>query len=94
VATRRRSGEREFANERGAAVGTDEGDLGDDLIDGLRRFEGAKGAFVSRLAARFATGGRALRSGFPRRGGIGRRRAGRVGGVLLEARFQDGQAGL
>jgi hypothetical protein len=64
------------------------------VVDGIRVIDkGTLGLGVPVLTARFVAGGRLGRGAFEGRR-IGRRRLGRVGGVLLESGFEVGQPSL
>jgi hypothetical protein len=72
-------------------------DIREQINDGIDRLGGlgeAALAGVTGLAAWFAPGGRRLGSGFGVEGKIGGRGLGGVTGVLVEASFELGEAGL
>jgi hypothetical protein len=76
------------------ALATDVREQIDDHIDRLGRLQEAGLAGMTRLAAGFAPGGRGLGSGFGVEGRIGGGGTRGVLGVLVEAGFELGQAGL
>jgi hypothetical protein len=76
------------------AVGAGVREEGNDMLAFVGRLEGAGGSLMAVLAALFATRGRRLGSRRGVGGGIGGRGSGGVLGVLVEASFELGEAGL
>jgi hypothetical protein len=90
VALRERIGRIEFEGQASAALGAEEGDLGEEFIDVFDRLERTKGAVVTRLAPAFATRGSRLGRRGRCGGRVGGGGTGRVAGVLMEARGELG----
>jgi hypothetical protein len=85
---------RGFFGQGRVAVGTGFGEDGDDLVTLLDRLKKAGLARVTGLSTGLATGRSRLGQARGSGGRIGGRRARGVRGVLVEARFELGQAGL